>query len=100
MGGPPARTPALRPVSAPVFRLVEMLRGEGEEGRPGRVRGVPAGVLAEADIAVDHRGVDGRELVRSKILPAEQPVDRTGADGREKAALRVHPGVVDLHRAV
>ena len=57
-------------------------------------------VLAEAEIAIDERRVDGRELRRSEILLAKQPVHRSRTDSGEEASFGIDPGIVDWNRSV
>jgi hypothetical protein len=55
--------------------MAQIPLGELDEDRPvGRGR-MSAGVLAEADIAIDQRGLDGRKFACAKIFLAYEPVD-------------------------
>src|SRR5215207_2363960 len=70
----------------------EVAGGEVEEGRPVGGRGdVSAGVVVEAEGAVDKRGVEGRRRRGAEVLPAEEAVDRARGDLGEELPLGVGP---------
>ena len=68
-------------------RAIQVAVGELQERRPVRPGRVPAGVLAEGDLAVDQRGLLGRELGGAQPLLAQQLVDRPGRDARQNMPL-------------
>ncbi len=77
------------------LRALDVAAREGQERRPVRSGRVAAAVLAQGDVAVDERGLLGRELRRPEVLPAEQPIHRPGADAGQEHALRVDPAAFD-----
>ena len=65
--------------------------------RPVGYIGVAAAVLAVGDVAIDQRGLNGREFVCAHIFLAEQLVNRLRACRGEEHPLRILPAIA-LHR--